>query len=128
MDDTGKVFRDETTNTDAGDLIPFEVETGRENFGTEQVKNYLGCYVETQSARGALLYVSIDGTQYIQVAQITENNQQVLFPGNLKTGRDISYKLVHVNAGDRPVFVGISSYYSMLESTLGGSVAGKFGG
>lgn len=124
MDDTGKVFRDETGNTDAGDTIPFEVEIGRNNFGTEQVKNLIGCYVETQGARGAQLMLAVEGGQYQVVAELEFNNQQVRFPGALRTGRDVSYKIVHNNSNDRPTLAGVSTYYSMLESILGGSTGG----
>lgn len=126
-DDTGKVMRDETTNTDAGDTIPFEVEVGRNNFGTEQVKNLIGCYVETQGARGAQILLAVEGGQYQVVGEINTNNQQVVYPGTLKTGRDVSIKIAHNNAADRPVLVGISNYFSQLESILGGSTGGIHG-
>lgn len=125
-DDTGKVFRDETGNTDAGDPIEFEVETGRLNFGQEQVKNYIGMYLETENARGARVMVSVAGIdenpQYQSVGQIESTIQNITFKQNMTTGRDISVKITHMGPGDRPVLSGISIFSSLMESGYGRSV------
>lgn len=125
-DDTGKVFRDNTGNTDAGSLIPFEVELGRTNFGTETVKNYIATYIETENARGAKVLVSIQGVtenpQYRELGQIQFPIDNIEFPSRFTTGRDISYKIVHMDIGDRPVLDGLATFYSELESGHGRNV------
>lgn len=129
MDDTGKVFRDEVGNYDGadhynnvqGDLIPFELELGQNNFGSELVKNFLGLYVESDSARGTLVYISVDGDQYQQIGQITHDNDAIKWPPKFKTGRNVSVKFVNITGDDRPVIIGIDHLYSQLETTFGGS-------
>jgi hypothetical protein len=39
-DETGRLFRDETGNLDNADPIPMEIEFGRNNLGTDQLKQY----------------------------------------------------------------------------------------
>lgn len=125
-DDTGKVFRDETGNTDAGDPIEFELQTGRLNFGQEQVKNYIGMYLETENARGARIMVSVAGIdenpQFQSVGQVESTIQNTTFPQNMTTGRDIDVKITHMGPGDRPVISGISIFSSLMESGYGRSV------
>lgn len=117
IDETGRVFRDETGNLDHFDTIPFEVEIGRSNFGVEQLKNYLGCYVESESARTALLMASVDNGQFKDVGQIIKDVEKIDF-ANLK-GRDINYKISHNDGGEPPVIDGIASYWSHLETGYG---------
>lgn len=131
-DDTGKVFRDETGNSDGaypgfvGDPIEFEIETGRTNFGSELVKNYIGAYISSENARGARIKVSVHGVdenpQYQNVGQITGPISQITFPANMTTGRDISMKINHMDLGDRPIIDGISWFSSQMESGFGRSV------
>lgn len=116
-DDTGRLFRDETTNLDNADPIPMELEMGRTNFGTDQKKNYLSVLIDSEKARGATIQYQIDGGNFITLGQITEPIQKLIFPqGNqLIEGRDISYKFVINDTGEPPVINGLTTYYSVSE-------------
>lgn len=116
-DDTGRLFRDEVTNTDNGEPIPMEVEFGRDNLGTNQLKNFSAVLVDSEDARGAIVQYSLDGGQFRTLGQITENVQKLIFPQNdqLIEGRDINIKITHNDTGDPTVVNGISVYYSMKE-------------
>jgi len=117
-DETGRLFRDETTNTDNGDSIPLEIEHGRNNFGTDQRKVYHSVLVDSENARGANLQYSIDGGSFNTLGQITNNVQKLIFPQGqqLIEGRDIDYKVVHNDRGDAPIINGLTTYYSVAES------------
>jgi len=121
-DETGRLFRDETANVDNGDSIPYEVELGRNNFATDQRKNYLSVIIDSERARGMTVQYSVDGGQYKTLGQCTENITTLEFPkgGQTIEGRDISYKFVHNDSGDAPVLNGVSTYYSISEGVVYG--------
>lgn len=119
-DDTGRLFRDETGILDNADPIPMEIEFGRNNFGTDQMKNYLSVLVDSEDARGASLQYSIEGGPFRTFGQITDTVQKLVFGQNqqMVQGRDINYKLVHNDKGSAPIINGIVSYYSLTESIV----------
>jgi hypothetical protein len=116
-DDTGRLFRDETSNRDHNDTIPMEVEFGRNNFGSDQRKVYRSVLVDSEHAQGALLQYSIDGREFMTLGQLRENVESLVFPqsAQLVEARDINYKLVHNGPGAPPVINGITTYYSVSE-------------
>jgi hypothetical protein len=116
-DETGRLFRDETGNLDNIDPIPMAIELGRNNFGSDQKKNYHSVLVDSENARGAALQYSIDGGNFETLGEIDENVQKMIFPqrGNLIEGRDINYKIVHNSKGNPTVVNGLTSFYSITE-------------
>ena len=118
IDETGHVWRDETGNKDGEDTIPFEVELGRDQEGTPLKKNLIGCLAQTDNARGAQIFRSIDGGNWSDVGQVTENNQEFTFKAG-SIGRDVNYKIVHNDAGDAPSIDGIITYDSGEEVVFG---------
>lgn len=116
-DDTGRLFRDETTNTDNGEPIPMEIEWGRNNFGTDQQKRFMSVLIDSENARGATLKYSIDNGSFITLCQIVDNVQRVTFPagGQSIEGRDINYKFTHNDAGEPPLINGITTYTTFAE-------------
>ena len=119
-DETGRLFRDETGLLDNEDSIPMEIETGRTNFGTNHLKNYLSVICDSENAQGVIVQYSGDGRQYETLGQITENVQTFSFPqgGQEIRGKDISYKFVHNDKGDAPELNGLTTYYSVAESVV----------
>lgn len=118
LDDTGRLFRDETTNMDNFDTIPMAVRTGRDNFGLNQLKNYLTVIVDSAKARGAQIQYAIDGGQYRFLGEVTKNVETFAFPqkGQSIEGKDISFQIVHNARGDAPEINGITTYYSIAEA------------
>lgn len=116
-DETGRLFRDETGNLDNFDPIPFEIEIGRDNLGTDQKKRYMSVLVDSENARGATLHYSLDGGSFNVLGQITDPVSQFIFPqaGQIKVSRDINFKIVHNDSGDPPVINGLTVYMSMEE-------------
>ena len=116
-DETGRLFRDETTNTDNGESIPMEIEIGRSNFGTDQRKVYSSVLVDSEDARGALIQYSVDGGPFKTLGQVTQNVEKINYPqkNQLIEGRDINYKIVHNDRGAPPVINGLSTYYAITE-------------
>lgn len=116
-DETGRLFRDETTNTDDGKSIPLEIELGRNNFGSDQTKRYTAVLVDSENARGAIIYYSIDGGPFRTLGQVVDNIQKLEYPKNdqLIEGRELNYKIAHNDPGDAPVINGLTTYYNMAE-------------
>lgn len=116
-DETGRLMRDDTTNADNGEAIPFEVELGRCNLGTEQTKNLLSAVIDCENPRGLMVQYSIDGGDYKTLGQCTKQIETLTFPqgGQNIEGRDISYKFVHNNIGEPPCLNGINTYFSVAE-------------
>lgn len=119
IDETGRMFRDETTNKDHFDTIPFEVEWGRDNFGSELNKNYHSVTTDADRMEATVLMASIDGGQYKTVGQLTQKIQEHTFKFGT-SGHDISYKYLYNDDGNGPIINGQITFWSPLES-LGSS-------
>lgn len=116
-DDTGRLFRDETGNLDNYDAIPMEVEKGRNNFGTDQIKKYISVLVDSENARGMTLQYSIDNKPFRTLGKVVDNVQKMLFPqgDQFIEGRDINFKFVHNEIGDPPIINGLTTYFAFVE-------------
>lgn len=116
-DETGRLFRDETGNTDNGDSIPMEIELGRDNLATDQRKKYHAVLIDSENARGALLQYSLDNGAFQTLGQATNNVELLTFPqrDQLKVSRDINFKIVHNDSGDPPIINGLTPYSSLEE-------------
>lgn len=117
-DDTGRLFRDETGNLDSADTIPFELELGRDNMGTDQTKGFMSALLNSENARGGSLQYSVDGGSWQTFPeQIVSPVQPFIFPqgGQRLEGRDINYKIVQNDAGDPPIVNGITTFRTLTE-------------
>lgn len=116
-DETGRLFRDETGNLDNFDSIPMEIEFGRNNFGTDQLKLYMTTYVDSENARGAVLQYALDNGPFNTLGQLTEGQTKISIDtlGQLNEGHDINYKLVDNSLGDPTAFNGQSTYFKIQE-------------
>lgn len=115
-DETGRLFRDETGNLDNFDSIPMEIEFGRNNFGTDQLKQYLSVLVDSENPRGGVLQFALDGGSYNTLGQTTDNSTKISFPTKLpQEGHDISYKFTSNDIGDPLAFNGLSTYFKIQE-------------
>lgn len=118
-DETGRLFRDETGNVDNADSIPFEIEIGRNNLGTNQRKGFHSLLVDSENSRGASLQYSIDGGPFKTIAgNITNKVQKLVFPqgGQLVEGRDINYKIAQNDRGEPLIINGLTTYFTVNEA------------
>lgn len=116
-DETGRLFRDETGNTDNGEAIPLDIEWGRNNLGTDQLKRFMSILIDSENSRNATLKYSVDNGPFQTLCQITENVQIAKFPsgGQLIEGRDINYKITQSKIGDPVIINGITTYTTFAE-------------
>lgn len=116
-DETGRLFRDETGNLDNFDPIPMEIEFGRNNFSTDQLKSYLTVLIDSENARGAILQYALDAGPFNTLGQLTETSTKISIPtrGQLVEAHDINYKLVDNTQGDPTAFNGLSTYFKIQE-------------
>lgn len=115
-DETGRLFRDETGNLDNADTIPMEIEFGRNNFSTDQLKQYIAVLIDSESARGGVLQYSLDNGAFNTLGQTTGPQTKLSFPTiRSQEGHDINFKYVHNSPGDPPAFNGISTTFKIQE-------------
>lgn len=118
LDETGRLWRDETTNSDGNDTIPFEIETGSNNFGLDQMKEYDGCYIQSDKATNAQVNVSLDDGEWQSVGQVNSTVQYIQFPAWVR-GRNINYRITHNDPGDSPIIDSITTEYLITETSPG---------
>lgn len=116
-DETGRLFRDETGNLDNFDSIPMEIEFGRNNFGTDQLKLYMSVLLDSENARGAILQFALDNGPFNTLGQLTETSTKISLPvkAQLSEGHDINYKIVDNSLGDPTAVNGLSTYFKIQE-------------
>lgn len=115
QDDTGLVLKDEDTNLDLTATIPWFIETGRDHFNFDELKNYGSVYIYSKSPRGTLVQYQIDGDQdWSTLGELKRTVHKFEFPLNTE-GHDINYRLSLNASGEAPVIEGISTHYSVLE-------------
>lgn len=116
-DETGRLFRDETGNLDNFDTIPMEIEWGRNNFGTDQLKLYLTCLIDSENARGGIMQFALDDGPFNTLGQTTDVHTKISIgtAQDLKEGHDINYKFVHNDGGDAPAINGMSTWFKIQE-------------
>lgn len=122
--DDGYLYIDETGNLDHDKIIPLEVETGRDNFGSEQIKKYDAMLIYSEGAIGSSVKVSVDGGDFQTVGHIEDPVQYIKFPergpDKLRLGTSASCKVLNASAGDPPSIQGIVWYYDIQEDIPGG--------
>lgn len=114
IDETGRLFRDETGNLDHVDTIPFEVEFGRDNFGVTLKKNFHSYIVDASQPAGVGVHYSIDGGPFKQLGSLTKRITEFVVPFG-ETGYDWNIKYTHNQSGAAPVINSDTTYWSALE-------------
>lgn len=115
VDETGRLWRDETGNLDGVDTIPFEVELGRDNLGVTLRKNFNSCFVDTDQAVGVQLLASVDGSEFNYLGELLKRTNEFIFKYGTE-GYDINYKFTHNGNTDPPVINSDTTYWSPLEA------------
>lgn len=116
-DETGRLFRDETGTLDHNDTIPMQITTGRNNFGDELSKNYVGAVVSSERARGTQVSARVDSGEWKPLGQIFKPNHKLTFPDGVR-GTDVNYNFTHNSRGATPIIDGVTTYYSREELTF----------
>jgi len=116
-DETGRLFRDETGNLDNFDTIPMEIEFGRNNFGTDQLKLYMTVLIDSENARGAILQAALDDGPFNTLGQLTEVSTKISIQTrqDAQEYRDINYKIVDNSLGDPTAVNGLSTIFKIQE-------------
>lgn len=115
IDETGRLFRDETGNVDHFDTIPFDVELGRDNFGVTLKKNFHSYMADADQALGTQVFASIDNGNFNLVGQVTKTINEFMFPFGTE-GHDINYRFTHNDISAPPIINSDVTYWSPLES------------
>ena len=118
IDETGRLFRNETGNLDHADTIPFEVEIGDRNFGHDLSKTYDAVVVDANKSRLVQVQASVDDDEWINLGQLDRASNSLTFP-RITAGRKVNYKFTHNDAGEAPSINGITTYYAVEERRHG---------
>jgi hypothetical protein len=122
LDDTGKMFVDNTGNLDDTATIPFSVKYGRNNSGTIMSKTYSGWWVIGQNLAGLKANVTVNGqpTPIEIPVKVYDNNYAELEVGNKTVaGRDINLHLSHNGKGDPIAIEGYVPFLAAEERNFG---------
>lgn len=115
-DETGRLFRDETGDLDNFDTIPMEIEWGRNNFGTDQLKQLISCLIDSEEARGGIMQYALDGGPFNTLGQIVDKQTKISFKSRgPQEGRDVNYKYVHNDSSSAPSINGMSTHFKIQE-------------
>lgn len=118
----GVLYIDETGDDDNGSTIPFEMELGRDLFGSEQLKKYDGFFMYSENAVGLKVYMSVDGGQYKVIGQISGDIQYIKLDearrlqDRLDRGTYVSVKVAGSVGGKPHKIYGVVTYYSVEEN------------
>lgn len=117
-DETGRVFRGDTGNTDNGKSIPFLVETKRVHQDRpEERKKYRRLYVYTKNGQNAIASISLDGKDFTTVGQLNKNFT-VIELGD-REGNDISLRVTQNDKGEACWLLGWSVIWLEGENSRG---------
>lgn len=119
-DDQGQMWLDEEGNLDDTVTIPMYAKLGRENDGTEQKKNYHGCYIYGQNVAGTSVKLIMDEGDPIDAGMLTGKVTRIPFGKDIpSTGRDYNMELTWNGEGDPPSIEGLVTYSSSEEDSFG---------
>ena len=124
--DDGILYLDEEGNLDAGQAIPWHIETGRDNQGREQDKRYTGFKVFTDDATASKVLGAVDDSEWRTIGEIESIVQYLRVAktndvaANLPEGTSINIKISGSSPGNRPVIQAIVPYFSVIEETPSG--------
>jgi len=115
LSDDGKIYIDETGNTDAGLTIAMEAESGKSAYEDYRRKKLYGYLIFSENAAGMKVMVAVDGDQFITVGEITESVHWMPISEQadkkLPVGTAINTKFAGSFKGDPPKIEGMIPYY-----------------
>jgi hypothetical protein len=92
-----------------------EIEFGRNNFSTDQLKQYIAVRIDSENARGGILQYSLDNGAFNTLGQATDFHENLLPNYPSQEGHDINYKFVQNDGGDPAAFNGLSTTFKIQE-------------
>lgn len=120
LDDTGKLFKDDIGNTDDGVTIPFSVKFGRNESGTDKMKDYIGWYWFGENLAGADVRAYTNGLpDPIDIGSLKGNIDEVRVGNKKVSGRDINMEVSIHSKGSPPRIDGYVQYFSVTEDNFG---------
>jgi hypothetical protein len=115
----GYLYIDDTGNLDHTSAIPLEINIGRDQFGSEQLKKFDAMFIYSHDAAGMTIKASVGTGQAQTMGQIQEDEQYLKFPERgedaLKRGTTLDIALYGASKGDPPYVQGIVTYFSVEE-------------
>jgi hypothetical protein len=120
MDNDGQMFLDEQGNLDDTITIPFYVRLGRDQNGTEHLKNYQGFYIAADNAAGAGVKVAFDGNDFLDIGTLKQRMSKVPIPaGKNARGRDYDIEITQNSEGEPISVEAIITYFNDEEDNFG---------
>lgn len=122
--DDGYLYLDDSGNLDHDLAIPLEIELGRDNMGTEQLKKFDGMFVYSKDAAGMSVMISVGGGEFKTVGNLMTDEQYIKFPEKGENapprGTTLNIKFAGASKGAPPTVQGIITYFSPEEESPSG--------
>jgi hypothetical protein len=117
--DDGKLYIDDTGNTDGGVSIPFVEQTGRSYLGTRRKKKFIGVIITSHNAKGAKVKIAVGNGQHKEVGEIQKEEEYIEFPPRLEipTGGTADLIIDQSTEGAPQKIEGIEWVYNVSEET-----------
>lgn len=122
LDNTGKLFKDDTGDLDDDDTIPYRLLYGRNNSGTISSKTYDGYYIIGHNLAGAKVRVYVDGKPdpiELKAVLLSDGYIQAKVGNKNVSGRDIKLEITHNGKGSPIVVEGYAAYLGAEENRFG---------
>lgn len=115
----GYLYVDDTGNLDHNSAIPLEINIGKDQFGSEQLKKFDAVFIYSKDAAGMAVKGSVGDGQALTLGQIEKDEQYIKFPergeDQLKRGTTLDLSLYGSTKGDPPYVQGAVTYFSVEE-------------
>lgn len=115
-DTAGQMWLDEEGNLDDTDTIPMYIKLGRDNAGTDFMKDANGFYVYGNNVAGTSVKFQAGDNDPVDLAQLTGDVTRVPVKNNVQSqGRYYTLEFTNNSKGDAPSIEGISPYLDEIE-------------
>jgi len=122
LDNTGKLYVDDTGDLDDTTTIPFMVRYGRNNSGTIFAKTYTGYYIIGQNLSGTRVRVYINGRPdpiELTATKLEDGYLQATVGNKTVSGRDITLEVSHNGKGSPIAIEGYVPFLAAEETKFG---------
>lgn len=120
-DNSGQMWLDEEGNLQDTQTIPFYVRLGRDNGGTDFIKNMEGFYIYGENTSGASVKLRIEDGDPKDIGMLTGAISIVNVPENAKSsGKYYDIEITQNSEGDAISIEGVSPFYNVGNNTFDG--------
>lgn len=118
--DNGKLYQDDTGNTDAEKVTRIQIDLGKTNYGSNNEKQFIGHYIHSHNAKGMKIVIRVDNNDPLVVGEINSDYGELKYKieANSKkkyTGTTIEVSLKSAVDGPPQVIYSVDDYFNLVQ-------------